>query len=104
MNGIYTGIHLDMLLKNYGFSRNPDECDWDFRKRVFPDLYQKNHIIAFEVLVAQRSKEWHGLLKWLVAALIYFVKPSRELLEKYVQSITGDPSAPPKPWQLPNVS
>ena len=52
---------LDLRLRQYGFIRQCGENDWDFRRRIFPDLYQLDPNRAMEFLYGSSAADWEDL-------------------------------------------
>ena len=88
---MYKGESLTLRLKNYGHSRREGESDWDLRKRVFPDLYQRDPERAMEFLMGGSIVEWDEMDKTLCRALIIEGKPSHEELVRFAEGFSSDP-------------
>lgn len=88
---MYKGENLTLRLKEYGYSRNQGESDWDFRKRVFPDLYQQDPDRALEFLMGSSAADWNDMEKILVLALASKGVPSHQELVKFAEGFTADP-------------
>lgn len=88
---MYEGESLTLRLKEYGFSRRSSENDWDFRKRVFPDLYQIDADRAMEFLMGRSAAEWNEMGNLLYLALVRKGKPSHDELIRFAKGFTTDP-------------
>lgn len=90
---MYKGENLTLRLKEYGFTRQNGESDWELRKRVFPDLYEKNPITALEFLMGQSLAEWNEENKFICASLLVETshKPNRHQLKMFVRGFPSDP-------------
>lgn len=90
---MYQGESLTLRLKEFGFARNNGESDWDFRKRVFPDLFPKDGDAAMEFLFGESAAEWGEMDKMLY--LIFLQenkgKPDRKALAKFARGFHADP-------------
>jgi len=90
---MYRGESLTLRLQEYGFERQPGENDWDFRKRIFPDLFPEDGDRAMEFLMGGSAAEWDERDK-----MFYFVfvrqnqgKPSRQELIMFAKGFAVDP-------------
>jgi hypothetical protein len=54
----YTEESLNDELRKYGFFRKSGESDWSFRKRVFPDFFQKDAKKALEFFTGNPVEKW----------------------------------------------
>lgn len=90
---VYIGENLDKRLAEWGFTRINGETDWAFRKRVFPDLHEKDSGCAYEFLLGKSVAEWHEVEKVLVLGLGLESKgsPSRSELIKFAEGFASDP-------------
>ncbi len=88
---MYKGESLTLRLKEYSFFRGSGENDWDFRKRVFPDMYQIDADRAMEFLVGSSAAEWEEMDKLLYLALASKGKPSHEELIRFAKGFAADP-------------
>ena len=68
-NSAYQGEGLDSHLKILGQFRLPGESDLDFRKRVFPEVFQRDRRWAFEILVGKEPHRWGPKLEGLLHQL-----------------------------------
>lgn len=90
---MYKGESLNLRLQEYGFARKNGESDWDFRKRIFPDLFQKvPDGRALEFLFGSSAAEWNEMDKLLVLVLMEKGKPSYNELVKFAKGFGWDPS------------
>lgn len=88
---MYKGESLTLRLKEYGFTRNPGESDWNFRKRVFPDMFEKDFDRAMEFLMGGSAAEWNDMDKFLCISLFSKGKPDHRELVKFAKGFGGDP-------------
>lgn len=88
---MYRGESLTLRLKEYGFTRNLGEGDWDFRKRVFPDLFLMDGDRAMEFLMGGSAAEWDEREKLLYIDLASKGKPTRQELIKFAKGFGADP-------------
>jgi len=90
---MYKGEGLTLRLKEYGYDRKRGESDWDFRKRVFPDLYQKDPSRALEFLMGDSAAEWGETEVFFCSCLTLTTKgqPSRYDLVKFADGFADDP-------------
>lgn len=92
----YKGEELDRKLKEFNLTRNPDEDDWSFRRRVFLTLFRKDHELAFVFLMGGPRSEWNKIdaLFYSFIAHALFNDPkfqSGEAIERVVDRIPNDP-------------
>jgi len=88
---VYQGASLDARLKEYGFTRKEEESDWDFRKRIFPDLYEIDKDRALEFLMGASTAEWDEMDKMLVMAFAMENRSDRQSLIKFARGFADDP-------------
>ena len=88
---MYQGASLDARLKEYGFTRNNGESDWEFRKRVFPDLYEMDKDRALEFLMGASAAEWDDMDKFLVLAFATEKRSDRHSLIRFATGFAADP-------------
>lgn len=88
---MYKGESLTLRLKEYGYSRREGESDWDFRKRIFPDLYQRDPDRAMEFLIGGSAAEWDEINKVLCLGFLSKGKPSQQELVDFAEGFTDDP-------------
>lgn len=88
---MYKGESLTLRMKEYGFSRKNGESDWDFRKRVFPDFFEKDGGRAMEFLLGSSAAEWNEIDKLLYLALMRKGELSRPDLIKFAKGFASDP-------------
>ncbi|MFA6428999.1 MAG: hypothetical protein WCV84_00690 [Patescibacteria group bacterium] len=90
---MFKGESLTKRLKEYGLKRLDGESDWEFRKRVFPDLFVVDRACAFEFLVGASSVEWHPIEQMLYAVITFEEggKPCRGTLSKFAKDFSEDP-------------
>ena len=86
----FEGEALTRLLKSYGFDRLPDENDWDFRRRVFPDFYPREPQGALQILFGAVCTDWDESENMLVMAGIMFAS-RREEYAKFANGFSSDP-------------
>ncbi|HEX8974829.1 MAG TPA: hypothetical protein VF817_05120 [Patescibacteria group bacterium] len=90
---MFSGESLTMRLKEYGLTRrNENEGDWDFRKRVFPDLFEKDPGRALEFLMGASATEWEEMDKMLCSILLMKGKPGRRELADFAKGFGWDPA------------
>lgn len=88
----YKGENLTLRLKEYGFTRMNSESDWNFRKRIFPDMFSKDVARAMEFLIGGSVAEWDGTDKLLYLVLLdKGNKPDRHALVKFANGFHCDP-------------
>ena len=87
---MYKGESLTLRLKEYGFTRQNGESDWDFRKRVFPDLFKMDGDLAMEFLQGGSAVEWDEML-YLVLVSENKGKLDRNALVKFAKGFVADP-------------
>lgn len=68
-NSAYRGDGLDNHLRILGQERLPGETDWDFRKRVFPEVFEQDRRWAFEILIGKEPQDWGPVLETLFQEL-----------------------------------
>ena len=92
-NHMYRGESLTLRLKEYGFTRQNGESDWNFRQRVFPDLFKMDGDRAMEFLQGGSAAEWDEMDKMLYLLLINDRngKPDRNALVKFAKDFAADP-------------
>lgn len=90
-SNMYKGESLTLRLKEYGFTRQNGESDWNFRKRVFPDLFEMDGDRAMEFLQGGSAAEWDEIDKFLYLALVSKGKPNRHELVKFAKDFAADP-------------
>lgn len=88
---MYKDESLTIRLKEYGFTRRSGENDWNFRKRVFPDMYQKDPGRAMEFLMGESAAEWDEMGNLLYLALVSKGKPSHDELIRFAKGFAADP-------------
>lgn len=88
---MYRGDSLTLRLKEEGFTRNPGESDWDFRKRIFPDFSLMDEDRAIEFLMGGSATEWDELDMLPFFALVSKGEPTRQELIKFAEGFTADP-------------
>lgn len=90
---MYTGESLTLRLKEYGFTRQNGESDWNFRKRVFPDLFKMDGDRAMEFLQGGSAAEWDEMDKMLYLILVSENKgkPDHNALAKFAKGFAADP-------------
>lgn len=90
---MYRGESLTLRLKEYGFTRQNGESDWNFRKRVFPDLFKKDSDRAMEFLQGGSAAEWDEMDKILYLIFIgeNKGKPDCNALMKFANGFAADP-------------
>ncbi len=88
---IFQGENLDLFLVEMGMERKPNENDWDFRKRIFPDMWTQDRDHAIMVLFGGFPlTDFNEFDKMLVLAL-FFDKPSRTGLVDFAEGFAADP-------------
>lgn len=88
----YKGENLTMRLKEYGFTRQNGENDWNFRKRIFPDMFNKDADRAMEFLMGCSAAEWDSMDRLLYLALVKNGNnSSRGALVKFANGFHHDP-------------
>lgn len=90
----YKGENLTMRLKEYGFIRQNGESDWNFRKRIFPNMFNKDADRAMEFLIGGSAAEWDEADKLLYLILLDVGKgnkPDRHALVKFANGFHKDP-------------
>ncbi len=88
---MYRGKNLTLRLKEYGYIRRNGESDWDFRKRIFPDFFQKSADRAMEFLMGASAAEWEKIEQILCLALVSKGEPSHYELVKFANGFAADP-------------
>jgi len=90
---MYKGESLTLRLKGYGFIRQNGESDWNFRKRVFPDLFKMDGDRAMEFLQGGSAAEWDEIDKMLYLILVSENKgkPDHNALAKFAKGFPADP-------------
>jgi len=90
---VYKGESLTLRLKEYRFTRQNGENDWDFRKRVFPDLFKMSRVRSMEFLLGGSAVEWDEMDKMLYLAIVSENKgkPDRNALVKFTKGFDADP-------------
>lgn len=90
---MYKGESLTLRLKEYGFTRQNGESDWNFRKRVFPDLFKVGDARAMEFLQGGSAAEWDEMDTMLCLLLVSESdgKPDRNALVKFAKGFVADP-------------
>lgn len=90
---MYKGESLTLRLKEYGLTRQNGESDWNFRKRVFPDLFKMDGDRAMEFLQGSSATEWDEMDKMLYLVLVSENKgkPDRNALVKFARGFAADP-------------
>jgi len=88
---MFIGENLDKRLAEYGFKRNLNEKDWDFRKRIFPTLYAKTKgdPRAIEFLYGKSAKDWNDVEGMLSMAVGFDQSPQG--LKKFADDFADDP-------------
>jgi hypothetical protein len=100
---MYKGESLTLRLKEYGFTRQNGESDWNFRKRVFPDLFNKvGGDRAMEFLQGSSAAEWDEMDKMLYLILVSENKdkPDRNALVKFAKGFAADPLEMRERWKV----
>jgi hypothetical protein len=87
----YKGESLTLRLQEYGFTRKPNEEDWAFRQRVFPDLYQRDQIRASEFLMGSSLAEFNEIDKLLLFSLARSGELDRRELVQFAKGFAEDP-------------
>lgn len=87
---MYKGESLTLRLKEYGFTRQNGESDWNFRKRVFPELFKKDSDRAMEFLQGGSAAEWDEMDKMLYI-ILNAGDSDRNALMKFANGFAGDP-------------
>lgn len=91
----YKGENLTMRLKEYGFTRREGESDWNFRKRIFPEMFNKDSNRAMEFLIGGSAAEWDATDKLLYRMLLLDIgkgkRPDRHALVKFANGFNSDP-------------
>ena len=90
---VYKGESLTLRLKEYRFTRQNGENDWDFRKRVFPDLFKMSRVRSMEFLLGGSAVEWDEMDKMLYLAIVSENKGKldRNALVKFAKGFVADP-------------
>lgn len=90
---MYRGESLTLRLKEYGFIRQNGESDWNFRKRVFPDMFKMNGDRAMEFLLGGSAADWDEMDKMLYLIIVSENKgnPDRNALVKFAKGFAADP-------------
>lgn len=91
---MYKGESLTLRFKKYGFTRQNGESDWNFRKRVFPDLFKMDGDRAMEFLQGASAAEWDEMdkmLSYLILVSESKGKPDRNALVKFAKGFAADP-------------
>lgn len=89
---MYKGENLTLRLKEYGITRNNGESDWNFRKRIFPDMFNKDADRAMEFLMGCSAAEWDSMDRLLYMALVKNGnKPGRGALVRFANGFHHDP-------------
>ena len=90
---VYKGESLTLRLKEYRFTRQNGENDWDFRKRVFPDLFKIDGDRAMEFLQGGSVAEWDEMdnMLYLVFVSEDKGKLDRNALAKFAKGFAADP-------------
>ncbi|MEI6673521.1 MAG: hypothetical protein WCL02_09935 [bacterium] len=87
----FKGGELDEIVAPYGFKRNPDECGWDFRRRVFVDFYLKSRSVkAYEFLVGAEVDDF-GEVEELGFMMLISGSQDRDTLTKFAYEFNIDP-------------
>jgi len=88
---MFKGENLDLRLKQFGLERLPGESDWNFRKRIFPDLYEDvDHEEAVMVLFGATIADLTELDALLMMTLT-MEDTSRSGLIKFAEGFATDP-------------
>lgn len=90
---MYKGESLTLRLAEYGFARHSNESDWDFRKRIFPDLFKMDSGRAMEFLQGASAAEWNEMDKmlFLICVSENKGKPDHNALVKFAKGFAFDP-------------
>lgn len=90
-SSMFIGEDLDKRLKEYGYMRNPNEDDWSFRKRIFPDLFAKcsGDPRAIEFLYGKVVAQWNDTESMLAMSVV--IEPDYQNLKKFADGFAGDP-------------
>jgi len=88
---MFVGKNLTLRLKHFCFDRKPEENDWDFRKRVFPDIFQENPITAIEFLLGYCAVDWIDLDKNLIQMFLSQSPHNRASLKNFAEGWADDP-------------
>jgi len=88
---MYKGDSLTLRLKEYGFTRREGESDWEFRQRIFPDLYQKSPDQAMEFLMGASATEWNDLDKMLCLNFMTEKTKDQSRLKWFAEGFAADP-------------
>ncbi len=89
----FVGENLDRVLNQLGHKRLPNEDDWSFRKRVYPDLAleynPKMDQTATEVIFGKYADDFTGMEAMRGMQCIQL--RDRKSLEKFVNGFSMDP-------------
>lgn len=88
---LFQGENLDLFLVEMDMKRKAGESDWDFRKRIFPDMWAQDRDHAIMVLFGGFPlTDFNEFDKTLTLALV-FEKPSRAGLVDFAEGFAADP-------------
>ena len=88
---IYKGENLTLRLKEYGFTRQNGESDWNFRKRIFPEMFKVDTNRAMEFLMGCSAAEWDGMNRLLYLTFISMGELDNKKLVKFANGFHKDP-------------
>jgi len=89
----FKGRNLDLFLVELGFERKPGESDWNFRKRIFPELWQQSRDNALMVLFGGYPLTDFNEIDQLLAMDLMMRNPGPAELAKFADGFAGDPLA-----------
>lgn len=87
----FQGEALDLQLALLGQYRQPGESDWDFRKRVFPEIFDHDRRWAYEVLIGKKWSGFSPLEEALFQGLSLGKNPTKQELTKFANDWEADP-------------
>lgn len=91
---MFKGESLDLRFERYNYRRESGESDWDFRRRIFPDLFKDDPNTAVEFLMGASMAEWDEIDAAFMRAFFYNLDKSVVTFEEMAEFLKNFPADP----------